>query len=108
MYIFYAKGNITGQGWQLIESSQSLQQVAKDIEPYVSQDYLPVSISLYGQWYYTLLVRLPNSGFKTWAIQGYQSKKEMTDDIRKRAEHKQIPFGYLEEGGIHNVLFLGK
>jgi hypothetical protein len=108
MYILYAKGNITGKGWQLIESSQNLQQVAKDIEPYVSQDYLPVSISLYSQWYYTLLIRLPGSGFKTWAIQGYQAKKEMTDDIRKREQQKQIPFGYLEEGGVHNVLYLGK
>jgi len=107
LYVLYARGNMNGTAWQLIESSQNLQQVSKDIDPYIRQGYIPVGISTYSQWYYTLLVKVENSTFKSWAIQGYNSKQQMEADLNNRLNSNQIPFGYLEEQGIYNVLYVG-
>lgn len=107
LYVLYAKGNMKGTAWQLIESSQNLQQVSQDIDPYIRQGYIPVGISTYSQWYYTLLVKVENSTFKSWAIQGYNSKQQMETDLSNRLNTQQIPFGYLEEKGIYNVLYVG-
>ncbi len=107
LYVLYAKGNMNATAWQLVESSQNLQQVSRDIDPYIRQGYIPVGISIYSQWYYTLLVKVENSTFKSWAIQGYNSKQQMEADLNNRLNSNQIPFGYLEEQGIYNVLYVG-
>ncbi len=49
-YMFYVQCDLQGTAWQITESSMDLQQVAKDVQPYVSQGYVPVGITTYANF----------------------------------------------------------
>lgn len=107
LYFLYVKGETNSLAWQLVESPQDLQQVAKNIDPYLKDNYLPVGITLHGDYYYVLLVQVEDVVFKNWNLQGYQDINVMNQDIKEKIKLQKMPFGYLERGGIMNVLYVG-
>lgn len=106
-YVLYIKGETNATAWQLVESSQNLQSVSSDIQPWVNKGYIPVGITLHGSWYYTLLIQVQNSSFKNWEISGYRAQSEMQEGIDNKLLQNRIPFGYIEDGNLFNVLFVG-
>ncbi len=74
-YVFYIKSDLQATAWQITESQPDLQQVARDVEQYTSQGYVPMGISVYSGFYYTLLVKFPDGEEAKWSIEGYQDNK---------------------------------
>ncbi|MCF8343671.1 MAG: hypothetical protein K9G67_02295 [Bacteroidales bacterium] len=73
----------------------------------MNQGYLPVGISLHGQWYYTLLVQVQNSSLKNWEIKGYLTLQEAQQEINDYMPQNKLPFGFIQEGSLYNVLYVG-
>lgn len=107
LYFLYVKGEMNALAWQLVESPQDLQQVAKNIEPYLKDSYLPLGITLHGDYYYVLLVQIEDIVFTNWDLQGYQDVNTMNQDIQLKIQEQKMPFGYLKRGGVMNVLYVG-
>ena len=105
--ILFIETNTTGTAWQLVESKQDLTEVSKNISPYLTQGYFPVGITLHGDFYYVLLIKTKGNSFKTWEIKGYRNKATMDQEIQKKISQKIIPFGFLQNEGVYNVLFIG-
>lgn len=95
--------------WQLIESPQELGEVNNDVQPWVNQQYFPVGISIYAGMYYTLLVKTGDGTIaRDWNIRGFENNQEnFKSTINVSTENGLIPFGYLKEGNVVNVLFVG-
>jgi hypothetical protein len=107
-YMFYVQCDLQGTAWQITESGMDLQQVAKDVEPYVSQGYVPVGISVYSNYYYTLLIQLPDGAGARWTIEGYNDNStEIKNGIENNIASGLVPFGFLKEGNVVNVLYVG-
>jgi len=106
LYVVSIKGNTQITAWQLVESEQDLQDVSNDISPYLDQNYIPVGITLYGNWYYTLLLQVPSTTAKSWYIEGYDNYESMKNTIQQNIEKTIIPFGYID-AGVYNVLYIG-
>ncbi len=106
-YFLSIKGNTQVTAWQLIESQLDLQSVSRDIEPYLQQNYIPVGICIYQNWYYTLLMQVPNTTASSWNIEGYNNFDSMKLSMDNAIKKSQIPFGYLDASGVYNVLYLG-
>lgn len=107
-YIFYVQCDLQGTAWQITESSMDLQQVEKDVEPYLSRGYVPVGISVYGNYYYTLLIQFPDGAEAGWTIEGYSDNNtEIKNGIENNIASGMVPFGFLKEQGVVNLLFVG-
>lgn len=106
-YVLYIKGDTYATAWQMVESAQNLQSVSSDIDPWIEKGYIPVGISLHGDWYYTLLVQVQNSSFKNWEISGYRTPQEMQRAIHLKIKENMLPFGYIKSDGVFNVLYVG-
>jgi photosystem II stability/assembly factor-like uncharacterized protein len=107
LYVIFIKGDGKASAWQLVESSQNLREASKNIKPYLDQGFIPVGITLYGDFYYTLLLNVVDSSFKSWQIEGYQSEWNMNNDIKQKINQNKIPFGFLSKEGVFNVLYVG-
>lgn len=107
--VLYAKTPYTGHGWQITESELDHQNVANDIQAYLQDGYIPVGISIYAGYYYTLLVQPNEFPANNWSLQGYNIRPEsqMRNDINKEASGNLTPFGLLQEESIVNILYLG-
>ena len=103
----FIRSHTLGTAWQLIESKQELTDVSHDIAPYLRQGYFPVAITLHGDSYYTLLIKLNNNPFTSWEIKGYQNVTKMKSEIQQHIAQNKIPFGFLENKGVYNILYVG-
>jgi len=107
LYCLYMKGETNALGWQLVESSQNLQEVAKNCDPYLKDSYLPLGITLHGSMYYVLLVQVKDIVFTNWELKGYTSETAMNNDIKAKITQKKMPFGFLKNSGVINILYVG-
>ncbi len=106
-YCLYIKGATNATAWQLVESNQNLNEVSRNISPYLDQGYIPVGITLHGSVYYALLVKVVSSTATGWELKGYQSEYTMNNDIKQKKAQNKFPFGFLEKDGVFNVLYIG-
>ncbi len=107
LYVLYIKGDGKVSAWQLVESSQNLNEVSENVSPYLDQGYIPVGITLHNDLYYALLLKIEESTFKSWEIQGFQGEYNMNSDIKQKINQNKIPFGFLSKEGVFNVLYVG-
>ncbi len=108
LYVLYIKSQVVGTGWQLAESELDLNEVSTNIQPWLNQQYIPVGITVYSGMYYTLLVQVPGTEVTGWTIEGYQNNNnEIKQNVNTNINSGLLPFGYLKEDGVVNVLYVG-
>ncbi len=108
LYVLYVLCDIQASGWQLVESQLNLQYVTGDLEQWINQQYIPVGITVFGGMYYTLVVQLTDAGLSNWYIEGYNDdQNEIQSGINRNISDGMVPFGYLKEGEVVNVLYVG-
>ena len=107
-YVLYILSKLSATSWQLVESELELNSVANDLQPHLQNHYVPVGITVYEDKYYTLLAQLPDAEMTNWTIEGYEDNNyTIKQSIDNKAKSGLVPFGYLKEGGIVNVLYVG-
>ncbi len=58
--------------------------------------------------YYTLMAQLPDTEMVNWTIEGYEDNNyAVQQQINAKANEGMIPFGYLKEDQVVNVLYIG-
>ncbi len=108
LYVLYIQCQISGRSWQLVESQMNLDQVSNDVQSWVNQGFVPCGISIFSGMYYTLMVQLPDASLSNWAIEGYQDNTmEIRQGVEQYIQGGMIPFGYLKEKGVVNILYVG-
>lgn len=107
-YVLYIQMESSADAWYLIPSAQNLQAVEKAIQPDVSQGYVPMGIATYRNEYWTLLVRIPGTTIKRWAIETYQVGSH-EDLINAAIEQGYLPWGmtYNAKTGLIDILYAG-
>ncbi len=108
LYVLYIMSQLSATAWQLVESELELNYVANDLQQYIHEKYVPVGITVYGGMYYTLMVQLPDAEMTNWTIEGYEDNNYIIkQNVNSKASSGLIPFGYLKEGEIVNILYVG-
>ena len=108
LYVLYIMSELSATAWQLVESELELNYVANDLQSHIHEKYIPVGITVYGGMYYTLMVQLPDAEMTNWTIEGYEDNNyTIKQNVNNKANLGLIPFGYLKEGEIVNILFVG-
>lgn len=108
LHVLYILSHLRASAWQLVESELDLNDVSNDVQPYIYEQYIPVGISVFGGMYYTLLIQLQNSDPANWTIQGYEDNSVLvSQSIDQKVNQGYVPFGYLNEQGVVNVLYVG-
>ena len=108
LHVLYILSNLQVSAWQLTESELDLGSVSEDVHPYIYENYVPVGITIFGGMYYTLLIQLQNTEPPTWTIEGYEDNTyTVSQGINQMASQGLVPFGYLQEQGVVNVLYVG-
>jgi len=107
LYVLYIMSQLKATAWQLVESELDLNTVSHNVNQYVHEHYVPVGITVFGGMYYTLLAKLPDSEQVRWTIEGYENTHSVNQGVNSMIYQGYVPFGYLEEQGIVNVLYIG-
>ena len=108
LYVLYIMSQLSATAWQLVESEMELNSVANDLQPYIHEHYVPVGITIYGGMYYTLMAQLPDAQMTNWTIEGYEDNNyTIKQSVNAKANSGLIPFGYLQEENIVNILYVG-
>jgi len=99
---------LSATAWQLVESELDLNYVSNDLQPYIHEQYVPVGITVFGGMYYTLMAQLPDAEMTNWTIEGYEDNNyTIKQNVNSKANSGLIPFGYLKEEGVVNILYVG-
>ena len=107
LYVLYIMSKLSATAWQLVESKTELKSIAHDIQPLINSHYIPVGITTYSGMYYTLMVQLPDSKLTNWSIEGYEDNNQLINQqINSKVSSGLIPFGYLKEEGVVNILYI--
>ncbi len=108
LHVLYILSNLQVTAWQLVESELDLGSVSEDVHPYIHENYIPVGITVFGGMYYTLLVQVPDTDQVNWTIEGYEDNTQtVSQGINYMASQGLVPFGFLNEQGVVNVLYIG-
>ena len=108
LYVLYIMSELSATAWQLVESELDLNYVSNDLQQYIHERYVPVGITVYGGMYYTLMAQLPDAEMTNWTIEGYEDNNyTIKQSVNSKANSGLIPFGYLKEEGIVNILYVG-
>jgi len=108
LYVLYIMSQLSATAWQLVESEMELNSVAQDLQPFINEQYVPVGITSYNGMYYTLMTQLPDAKMTNWTIEGYENNNfAIKQNVNAKANLGMVPFGYLQEGGIVNLLYVG-
>ncbi len=108
LYVLYIMSELSATAWQLVESELDLGTVSYQVQPYINENYVPVGISVYAGKYYTLLAQLPDTQLANWTIEGYENNSyTLGQNINSKADAGLVPFGYLKEEGVVNILYIG-
>ncbi len=106
--ILYAKTKYVASAWQIVESELDLSIVDGNMQQWLAQQYVPVGISVYAGMYYTLMIRLPDVKMTNWKIEGYEDDQyTILQKVDANVSAGMVPFGYLKEEGVVNMLFVG-
>lgn len=64
--------------------------------------------AIYNGLYYTLLAQVPDSESVNWTIEGCEDNDYyIQQNINEKINSGFVPFGYLKEQGVVNVLYIG-
>ena len=108
LYVLYIKSQVTATAWQLVESELDLGIVSANMQPWLDQQYVPVGITVYSGMYYTLMTQVPDTRITNWTIEGYNdNNNEITQNVNANINSGLLPFGYLKEGEVVNILYVG-
>ncbi len=108
LYVLYIMSQLQATAWQLIESELDLDYVTNDVQPYIHEKYIPVGITVFGGMYYTLLAQVPDSEPVNWTIEGYENNNyTIQQGVNNAVNSGFVPFGYLKEEGVVNLLYIG-
>ena len=108
LYVLYIMSQLSATAWQLVESEMELNSVAHDLQPFINEHYVPVGITIYSGMYYTLMAQLPDAEMTNWTIEGYENNNYIIkQNVNTKANSGLIPFGYLQEEGVVNILYVG-
>jgi len=108
LYVLYIMSQLSATAWQLVESEMELNSVAHDLQPFINEHYVPVGITIYSGMYYTLMAQLPDAEMTNWTIEGYENNNyTIKQNVNAKANSGLIPFGYLQEEGVVNILYVG-
>lgn len=108
LYVLYIMSQLKATAWQLVESELDLGYVTNDVQPYIYEKYIPVGITVFGGMYYTLLAQVPDSENVNWTIEGYENNNyTIQQGVNNAVNSGFVPFGYLQEQGVVNVLYIG-
>jgi len=108
LYVLYIMSQLQATAWQLVESELDLEQVSYNVQPYIHEKYIPVGITVFGGMYYTLMAQVPDSEQVSWTIEGYEDNNySIQQGVNNAVNSGFIPFGYLKEQGIVNLLYIG-
>lgn len=107
-YVLYIMSELEATAWQLVESEPDLNYVSNNIQPYIYEKYIPVGITIYNGLYYTLLAQVSDSESVNWTIEGCEDNDYyIQQNINEKINSGFVPFGYLKEQGVVNVLYIG-
>ena len=108
LYVLFIKSEVSVTAWQLVESQLDLNAVSANMQPYLNQQYVPVGITIYNGMYYTLMTQIPDTKITNWTIEGYQyDNNAIMQNVNTKINSGLIPFGYLKEENIVNILYVG-
>ncbi len=108
LYVMFIKSQVVATGWQLVESELDLDDVGTNIQPWLDQQYVPVGITVYNGMYYTLLAQVTDTKITNWSIEGYHDNSNgIIQSVNTKINSGLIPFGYLKEGKVENILYVG-
>ncbi len=108
LYVLYILSDLRATAWQLVESELELGAVAHNMQVYIDDSYIPVGITVFAGKYYTLMAQVPDAQMTNWTIEGYEDNlHSIQQNINAKANAGMIPFGYLKEEHVVNVLFVG-
>lgn len=108
LYVLYILSQLRATAWQLVESEMDLNVVTQNVQPYIYEKYIPVGITVFDGLYYTLLVNLPESEPAKWTVEGYENNNYiLQQSANNLVNNGFIPFGYLQEQGVVNMLYIG-
>ncbi|MCD4772252.1 MAG: hypothetical protein K8R41_02575 [Bacteroidales bacterium] len=108
LYVLYIQSQVQATAWQLVESQLDLGAVSTDLQPWINQQYVPVGITVYNGMYYTLMSQIPDTKISNWTIEGYQDNNNVImQNVNAKINSGLLPFGYLKEGEVVNVLYVG-
>ncbi|MFK5855328.1 MAG: hypothetical protein QM503_04290 [Bacteroidota bacterium] len=108
LYVLYIMSQLSATAWQLVESEMELNSVAHDLQPWLHENYVPVGITINNGMYYTLMAQLPDAHLANWTIEGYENNNyTIKQNVNAKASSGLIPFGYLQEDGVVNILYVG-
>lgn len=108
LYVLYIMSQLQATAWQLVESQLDLAYVSNDVQPYTNEKYIPVGITVFGGMYYTLMAQVLDSELVSWTIEGYENNNySIEQSVNNKVNSGLVPFGYLKEGEVVNVLYVG-
>ena len=108
LYVLYIMSQLQATAWQLVESELDLGSVSNDVQPYIHEKYIPVGITVFGGMYYTLLAQVHDSEPVNWTIEGYENNNyTIQQGVNSAVSSGFVPFGYLKEEGVVNLLYIG-
>jgi len=108
LYVLFIKSQVIATDWQLVESQLDLNVVSTNMQPWLDQQYVPVGITIYNGMYYTLMTKIPDTKISNWTIEGYQDNiNEIKQNVNAKINSGLLPFGFLKEGELVNVLYVG-
>ena len=108
LYVLYIMSQLQASAWQLVESELDLGYVTNDVQSYINENYIPVGITVFGGMYYTLLAQVPDSKPVNWTIEGYENNNyTIQQGVNNAINSGFVPFGYLKEEGVVNLLYIG-
>lgn len=108
LYVLFIKSQVKATAWRLVESQLDLNVVSTNMQPWLDQQYVPVGITVYNNMYYTLMTQIPDTKITNWTIEGYQdNNNEIMQNVNAKINSGLLPFGFLKEGEIVNILYVG-
>jgi hypothetical protein len=107
-YVLFINSQVKATAWQLVESQLDLGIVSANMQPWLDQQYVPVGITVYSGMYYTLMTQVPDTKITNWTIEGYNdNNNEIMQNVNTKINSGLLPFGYLKEGEVVNILYVG-
>lgn len=108
LYVLFIKSEVSATAWQLVESQLDLDVVSTNMQPWLDQQYVPVGITVYNSMYYTLMTQVPDTKITNWTIEGYEDNNNaIMQSVNAKIKSGMLPFGYLKEASVVNVLYVG-
>lgn len=109
IYVLYIKTSFDAKRWQIVPAdSDEPEAFTRAVASWTADYFLPVGISIYGGRYYALMVQIPGTTAKRWALRQYEASNSVLkaglDDMV--VNKGWIPWGFSYRNGVAHVIYL--